>query len=186
MPTPKSNCSDDNQGRRKPGAESHLRRLRRLWLPEAFHRKANTTKKIRASSEEGATSGSGVNSLRHGKTDWTKDSNRMSSTRFPVRSGCAASYIGQTTRRLETRIKEHRTACEKRQADKSATAAHSMQTGHQMDFANVRIIDRARNSSELLLREAIAVKNSTNNINSNDGLELSQQWTALKKIAMRR
>jgi len=101
-------------------------------------------------------------------------------------AACSASYIGQTTRRLEVRMKEHRTACEKRQVEKSATAAHCIQTGHQMDFNNVRIIDRARNASELLVREAIAVQNSQNNINSNDGLQLSQQWTAVGKQSIRR
>ena len=55
-------------------------------------------------------------------------------------SSCSASYIGQTSRALDTRLKEHKKAVEKGDTSTSAVAEHVWLQGNQMDFKNSTIL----------------------------------------------
>ena len=46
--------------------------------------------------------------------------------------GCVGNYVGQTRRRIETRVKEHERALRLKQEDKSAIATHCFEEGHQL------------------------------------------------------
>ena len=49
---------------------------------------------------------------------------------YKVPCTCGKVYIGETTRRLETRLKEHKDACIKGFTDKSAIAEHAWTEDH--------------------------------------------------------
>ena len=58
---------------------------------------------------------------------------------------CSAVYIGQTSRSLETRMKEHKAAVKHAKIENSAVAEHVWQKNHQIDFNNVSILVQERN-----------------------------------------
>lgn len=66
---------------------------------------------------------------------------------------CDAVYIGQTSRSLKTRIREHSHAIAK--SDKnSLLVQHHLQTKHNIDLDDVKIIDRCDKWSQRLILEA--------------------------------
>ena len=44
---------------------------------------------------------------------------------YRIPCNCGKFYIGETARRLETRVKEHKGACEKGMTERSAIAEHA-------------------------------------------------------------
>ena len=49
---------------------------------------------------------------------------------YCIPCSCGEAYIGETVRRLETRVKEHRDACQKGALEKSALAEHASKNHH--------------------------------------------------------
>ena len=62
---------------------------------------------------------------------------------------CGKVYIGETQRHLETRVKEHRDACNKGYTWKSAIAEHQWDQQHQVDWDATRVLDRAARPVQL-------------------------------------
>ncbi len=58
-------------------------------------------------------------------------------------------YIGETTRRLEQRMKEHQDACKRGDEKASAIAEHAWQLHHPIKCEEVRVVDRASKNREL-------------------------------------
>ena len=61
---------------------------------------------------------------------------------YKVPCSCGKVYIGETKRRLETRLKEHKEACVKGQTTKSAIAEHAWLEGHPINWDGTRILQR--------------------------------------------
>ncbi|GJQ65641.1 hypothetical protein Trydic_g7731 [Trypoxylus dichotomus] len=70
---------------------------------------------------------------------------------------CQLSYIGQTNRRITTRKEEHRNAVKQRTT--SSLAKHVIDTGHKIDFEDVRMLARSENLTDRITREAIEIEN---------------------------
>jgi len=49
---------------------------------------------------------------------------------YRIPYSCGEAYIGETVRRLEARVKEHRDACQKGALEKSALAEHAWMSHH--------------------------------------------------------
>ena len=102
---------------------------------------------------------------------------------YRVPCSCGEAYIGETVRRLETRVKEHRDACQKGALEKSALAEHAWMNHHPIKWEEVSVIDRARTAKELLVKEAIHIRLNHPSLNRDEGLELPRCWmAALKNI----
>ena len=99
--------------------------------------------------------------------------------RIPCSSGKA--YIGETVRRLETRVKEHRDACHKGALKKSALAEHTWKNHHPIKWEEVLVVDRARTAKELLAKEAIHICLNCPSLNRDESLELPECWIAALK-----
>ncbi|KYN17215.1 hypothetical protein ALC57_10507, partial [Trachymyrmex cornetzi] len=54
---------------------------------------------------------------------------------------CDASYVGQTGRRLKTRIAEHRNHIRWNTSSKSVITEHRLQQGHDFNWNDIRILD---------------------------------------------
>jgi len=67
--------------------------------------------------------------------------------------GCSNTYVGQTGRRLKTRMAEHQSDIRRQNPD-SQVAEHVYHTGHTFKFNEVQIIDSADKESERLVKEA--------------------------------
>ena len=102
---------------------------------------------------------------------------------YKVPCDCSKFYIGETKRRLETRIKEHKDACQKGQIDKSAIAEHFCNESeeHRILWSEVEIVEGASNNFELLVKEALCIKSTPQDqcFNRDEGFDLPDVWTTL-------
>jgi hypothetical protein len=89
---------------------------------------------------------------------------------------CGKVYVGQTSRAIENRCKEHKRHIHLGQPGNSAVAEHSIETGHNIDFNNIMILEKVTGYMNHLVKEAIEICLHPNNFNRDGGLNLSQAW----------
>ena len=77
---------------------------------------------------------------------------------------CDCVYIGQTSRALKTRVKEHAKAIATLD-ENSLLAKHYMRHSHQIDLASVEIVVRSSACRQRLILEAWHSVRDTNAIN---------------------
>ena len=97
---------------------------------------------------------------------------------------CGNAYIGETTRRLKTRMKEHQEeACCRGMLERSAMAEHAWKHHHPIKWDDTRVIDQARRPKELQLKETLHIQTAAEELLNQDvGLEVAGCWfTTLKK-----
>ena len=99
---------------------------------------------------------------------------------YRIPCSCGKSYIGETKRRLETRLREHQEACRKGTLEKSAVAEHAWNDHHTIKWEETAVVDMARHPRELLLKEAIHIQMTPaeERLNRDAGLELPGCWVA--------
>ena len=68
---------------------------------------------------------------------------------------CTASYIGVTTRVLLAKVQEHRDAL--RGARYSAAAEHAVQTGHNIDWNNIKTLASDSKEINLFYSESLLI-----------------------------
>jgi hypothetical protein len=89
-------------------------------------------------------------------------------------SECAASYIGESRRRLGDRTIEHERAIKNLEIEKSAWVSHINDTAHMPDWKRLEILDVERNWSKRRFKEAIFIMKEEEPINRNEGLGISE------------
>ena len=102
---------------------------------------------------------------------YLKNQKTRSRTRLPEIKckDCDCVYIGQTSRALKTRVKEHAKAIAALD-EKSLLAKHHMRHSHQIDLASVQIVDRSPAWRQRLILEAWHSVRDTNAINEHIAL----------------
>jgi hypothetical protein len=95
---------------------------------------------------------------------------------------CGKVYVGQARRSIETRCKEHMRHIRLDQPEKSAVAEHSVNTGHQIDFSNITILDRISGYVDRLMKEAIHIRQNKENFSRDNGLNLSRSWFPITRM----
>ena len=114
---------------------------------------------------------------------------------------CDQCYIGETGRKLEVRIEEHRDEAEKvtsrrrtrgRLAEedptkfRSAITEHLRTQNHVMDWPNIEVVDRENNKRRRWIKESIHVRKRGITCNRDEGgYELSHVWDPLLRPATR-
>ena len=86
---------------------------------------------------------------------------------------CDSNYIGQSYRKLSFRLSEHRGYVRKN-CEKSVLARHAINSGHTIDFDNIKILDNEKIYSKRLFSEMVNIyitKNTLNKIEDTAGLE---------------
>ncbi|KYN22630.1 hypothetical protein ALC57_04969, partial [Trachymyrmex cornetzi] len=78
---------------------------------------------------------------------------------------CDASYVGQTGRRLKTRIAEHRNHIRWNTSSKSVITEHRLQQGHDFNWNDIRILDEEHCYNKRLVSEMLNIKKQNNNLN---------------------
>jgi hypothetical protein len=76
-----------------------------------------------------------------------------------------ASYVGQTKRKLKTRIKEHMNNIKLDTPKLSAISEHRIQKNYTFDWENVEILDFESNYNKRLISEMIHINEQQNGIN---------------------
>ena len=89
---------------------------------------------------------------------------------------CGTCYIGETGRSILERVKEHYTDLHYNRTIKSALAEHVDKTKHHILMDKVEILARCDKFHERRIREAIEIKLNPNNINRDQGVEISRAW----------
>ena len=91
---------------------------------------------------------------------------------------CGKVYIGETIWRFEIRLKEHKEAHRKADTKISAVAEHSWNTHHAIQWVETTILDQARRTKELKIKEALHIHMtlSHQHLNRDEGLELPGCW----------
>ena len=70
---------------------------------------------------------------------------------YQIPCSCGKSYIGETRRRLETRLREHQEACRKGTLEKSAVVELGCKEHHAIKWDETTVVDMTRHPRELLL-----------------------------------
>jgi hypothetical protein len=68
------------------------------------------------------------------------------------------------------------------QPEKSAVAENSINAGHQIDFNNFSVLDRASGYMDRLVKEAIQIRLNQNNLDRYNGFTLSPAWNPVTKL----
>ena len=106
---------------------------------------------------------------------------KQSNVVYRIPCSCGQVYIGETKRRLETRLKEHRDACERGMMEKSAVAEHAWEHQHPIHWEETTVLDHGR-GQELLVKEALHIQMTPVEERFNrDGLEVPGCWTAVMR-----
>jgi predicted GIY-YIG superfamily endonuclease len=108
---------------------------------------------------------------------------KQSGVVYKIPCSCGKFYIGETKRRLETRMKEHIDACKKCSMEKSAIAEHAWTTNHQINWTDASILDKSSNQFDLRVKEALHIQMSGSNqiFNRDVGLEIPGCWASTLK-----
>ncbi|XP_071582148.1 uncharacterized protein [Temnothorax nylanderi] len=78
---------------------------------------------------------------------------------------CDASYVGQTGRQLQTRVKEHESQIRRSGGGNSVVTEHRVECNHDFDWNDVKILDKEMLLNKRLLSEMIYIKRQRNGIN---------------------
>ena len=86
----------------------------------------------------------------------------------------------ETTRRLETRLKEHNDICIKGFTDKSAIAEHAWTEDHPICWDDTKMLQHASRTLELVVKEAICIQTTPESLhfNRNGGCNIPDCWIA--------
>ncbi|XP_039312235.1 uncharacterized protein LOC120359297 [Solenopsis invicta] len=85
---------------------------------------------------------------------------------------CNASYVGQTKRKLKTRIKEHVNNIKFETAKISVISEHRLQQNHSINWENVKILDFEPNYHKRLISEMIHINEQKNGLTQKTDTEL--------------
>ena len=91
-------------------------------------------------------------------------------------AGCDSHYIGESGRKLEKRITEHKSTAA---SSKSAIKEHVGASGHKIDWDNIKVLDREPKDFPRRVREAIHIRKETPRLNRDKGLDLDPVWDNL-------
>ncbi|KYN18663.1 hypothetical protein ALC57_09022 [Trachymyrmex cornetzi] len=78
---------------------------------------------------------------------------------------CDASYVGQTGRKLTTRISEHRNHINRNNNNQSVITNHRLEFNHEFDWDGVQILDKERILNKRLNSEMLHIHMQKNGLN---------------------
>ena len=106
---------------------------------------------------------------------------QQSNVVYKIPCSCGKVYIREMARRMESRMREHRSACRKCQLKKSAVAEHTWTQDHNILWNKAEIIDHAQTRGELAFKEAVQIQLTPEEhlINKDGGAEIPKCWLAM-------
>jgi predicted GIY-YIG superfamily endonuclease len=98
---------------------------------------------------------------------------------YRIECSCGKCYIGETGRSFNTRIKEHSADIKNERTRTSALAEHSLTTKHHIRLEDTKILAKEDHLLKRRIREAIEIIKNPDNLNRDNGLEISESWIPL-------
>jgi len=86
-------------------------------------------------------------------------------------NNCDATYVGQTKRQLNTRVKEHKLDIKKTTGPPSVISQHRLTNNHDFKWDDIDILDKERKYHNRLVSEMIYIKKQKNSINKQNDTE---------------
>jgi hypothetical protein len=86
---------------------------------------------------------------------------------------CSRRYIGETARTLKTRIEEHK------KTTSSAVNEHQTNTGHEIDWENVKVVGSEDKWMRRKIKESIAIRRDKPSLNRDQGWDLPPIFCSL-------
>ena len=106
---------------------------------------------------------------------------------YDIPCECGKSYIGETGRNLEIRVKEHKASLRKGDPEISKLAEHSITTGHRFKFEETKVIGKEPNWRHRKVHEAGEILKGGENVISTPSFEIDPIWRPLiKKTRIRK
>jgi len=87
-------------------------------------------------------------------------------------SNCDMTYVGQTKRRLCTRLKEHRADINKKSGLLSVVSNHRLENNHEMNWSETTILDIEPSYTKRIVSEMIYIKKQKNALNKQSDTDL--------------
>jgi len=98
---------------------------------------------------------------------------------YKIDCSCGKSYIGETGRSLKITLKEHAADIKNERSRTLALAEHSSKTKHHVCLEDAKVIAREDNYHKRKIREAIEIMKFRQNLNRDNGSEISGNWLPL-------
>ena len=96
-------------------------------------------------------------------------------------AACPMAYVGQTGRRLQQRMQEHKRAVVQCDTTSSALAEHAWGFHHPVDWSNITVLDSHLHLHQRLVLEAIQIRTQPNLMNREEGV-LNQTYNSLFRL----
>jgi len=87
---------------------------------------------------------------------------------------CDSTYVGQTKRKLNTRVTEHKRDINKKNGKLSVISEHRLKNNHEFDWDNPMVLDRDKFYYRRLISEMINIKTQNNALNLQSDTEFLQ------------
>ena len=91
---------------------------------------------------------------------------------IPCKS-CPGTYVGETARTLATRVEEHK------KISSSAIHEHVSNTGHTINWADTKILEKDSNTHRRKIKEALCIKRLKPTLNRDQGLDLPPIYNSI-------
>ena len=95
---------------------------------------------------------------------------------YMILCSCGTSYIGETCRSINQRIKEHAVHIKHGRTKSSALVEHAEKTKHHICIEEARVIAKIPHFHHRKFREAIEIERSPSNISRDDNWKISSCW----------
>ncbi|KAJ8921335.1 hypothetical protein NQ315_002949 [Exocentrus adspersus] len=100
---------------------------------------------------------------------------------YQIPCQCGKHYIGETSRPLDVRIKEHKNYVRNYQVDRSNLVQHVWDNHHQINWKEASIIQKEQNFGKRKLKESACIQLNGDNCFSAETLSLNRTWLPLLK-----
>lgn len=101
---------------------------------------------------------------------------------YVIPCSCGKEYIGETSRSLNIRIKEHTVDLRRERTSKSSLAEHVHSSSQYIYMEEVKLVRKEEHYLKRKIKEAIEIEKRRNNLNQDDGLKVRNTWKPLLEI----
>ena len=97
---------------------------------------------------------------------------------YRVHCSCGDTYIGETGRTLDVRLKEHKWAV-RLDYTNNDIAVHANKTMHDIFWDSAEVLEQESNWLKRRLEEALYIRDEDTTMNLDQGFQLNPIWSAL-------
>ena len=100
---------------------------------------------------------------------------------YKIDCECGHTYIGETGRTMEVRMKEHKWAVRYDDVN-NGIAVHANRTRHSIQWESAQVVEVEQNWSKRRIKEALHIRDLKNTMNLDNGLQICSIWNTLHPL----